>query len=138
MTSRQTTLGKCARFGITLAALPLLLSACGGGSSTNDTAPKPDAAPGGLPTGPSGDPVCSELWKDGTEMPKGVEGCAKSATDNTVFVVLEDKCSDGRTLASSSDYGWAFVGEQVHVLAAGARNADDPDFVKAQELCPAS
>ncbi len=135
MTSQQTALG---RLAVTLAALPLVLSACGGGSADEAAAPEPDAAPGGLPTGPSGDPLCSALWEPGTVMPEGVVGCTISATDNTVAVVLADSCPDGRTLVSSSDYGWAFVGEEVHVLAAGARNADDPEFIEAQEACPAS
>jgi len=92
-----------------MAAGLLLMSSCGEDSSStaDDT-----SSGSSSPTSDSGWPACSDVWVDGSTIPKGYKGCV--GDDGTEVKADKQTCSSGQVLVTYDDTFYGVVGGPVN------------------------
>ena len=95
-----------------LALSAVVLAGCG--SDDGEAGKEPAAASGGgssAPSAPSGTPACSEVWVDGSQLPRRYSGCTEDGT-----LVKPDVlgCESGQRMVRYADRYYAVFGGTVH------------------------
>lgn len=111
---------------LSVAALALTLTACGGGGTSG--AGQNDSPSAALK---HDQPSCGDVWKAGAILPTGYIGCMDA--NGMRLIAAWFTCKDGTKLYQFGDDFWAYGGQAIHEEAGGAMNSKA--YTKAYLTC---